>query len=167
MFEARYIETVRSIFQEQKQLAEDALNQVNDEDLHRVLAKDTLSLAVIVQHISNNMKSRWTDFLTTDGEKPDRNRDAEFEDQQLSREELMETWDARWELMDNVLASLTSEDLGKTVFIRGEEKSVIWAIEKQVSHYSYHVGQIVYLAKLFAGKNWNVLTIPLPHQRND
>ncbi|WP_114166763.1 DUF1572 family protein [Exiguobacterium sp. TNDT2] len=165
MFEQRYVTEVRHIFQEQKQLAEDALHQVSDDDLHRVLAKDTLSLAVIVQHISNNMLSRWTDFLTTDGEKPDRNRDAEFEDQQFSRAELMATWDERWQLLDDVLASLTPEDIGKTVFIRGEEKSVIWAIEKQVSHYSYHVGQIVYLAKLFAGDNWNVLTIPLPHQR--
>lgn len=165
MFEQRYVTEVRHIFQEQKQLAEDALRQVSDDDLHRVLAKDTLSLAVIVQHISNNMLSRWTDFLTTDGEKPDRNRDAEFEDQQLSRAKLMATWDERWQLLDDVLASLTPEDIGKTVFIRGEEKSVIWAIEKQVSHYSYHVGQIVYLAKLFAGDNWNVLTIPLPHQR--
>ncbi|TCI64982.1 DUF1572 family protein [Exiguobacterium sp. SH3S1] len=165
MFEQRYLTEVRSIFQEQKQLAESALNQVSDDDLHRVLAPDTLSLAVIVQHISNNMLSRWTDFLTTDGEKPDRNRDAEFEDQQLSRTELMATWDERWQLLDDVLASLTPDDIGKTVFIRGEEKSVIWAIEKQVSHYSYHVGQIVYLAKIFAGANWNVLTIPLPHQR--
>ncbi|TCI39290.1 DUF1572 domain-containing protein [Exiguobacterium sp. SH4S7] len=165
MFEQRYLTEVRSIFQEQKQLAESALNQVSDDDLHRVLAPDTLSLAVIVQHISNNMLSRWTDFLTTDGEKPDRNRDAEFEDQQLSRTELMATWDERWQLLDDVLASLTPEDIGKTVFIRGEEKSVIWAIEKQVSHYSYHVGQIVYLAKVFAGETWNVLTIPLPHQR--
>lgn len=165
MFEQSYITEVRAIFQEQKQLAESALNQVNDEELHRVLAPDTLSLAVIVQHISNNMWSRWTDFLTTDGEKPDRNRDAEFEDQQLSREELMATWDAQWQLLDDVLASLTPEDLGKTVLIRGEEKTAIWAIEKQVSHYSYHVGQIVFLAKLFAGENWNVLTIPLPHQR--
>lgn len=165
MFEQRYLTEVRSIFQEQKQLAEDALNQVSDEDLHKTLAPDTLSLAVIVQHISNNMLSRWTDFLTTDGEKPDRNRDAEFEDQQQSRTELMATWDARWQLLDDVLVSLTPEDLGKTVLIRGEEKSVIWAIEKQVSHYSYHVGQIVYLAKLFAGETWNMLTIPLPHQR--
>lgn len=165
MFEQRYVTEVRNIFQEQKQLAESALIQVSDEDLHRVLAPDTLSIAVIVQHISNNMLSRWTDFLTTDGEKPDRNRDAEFEDQQVSRESLMTTWDERWQLLDDVLASLTPKDLGKTVFIRGEEKSVIWAIEKQVSHYSYHVGQIVYLAKLFAGENWNVLTIPLPHQR--
>ncbi|UTT43797.1 DUF1572 family protein [Exiguobacterium aurantiacum] len=165
MFEQRYMTEVRSIFQEQKQLAESALNQVSDDDLHRVLAVDTLSLAVIVQHISNNILSRWTNFLTTDGEKPDRNRDAEFEDQQLSRAELMATWDERWQLLDDVLASLTPEDIGKTVFIRGQEKSVIWAIEKQVSHYSYHVGQIVYLAKVFAGENWNVLTIPLPHQR--
>ncbi|TCI48013.1 MULTISPECIES: DUF1572 family protein [unclassified Exiguobacterium] len=165
MFEQRYLTEVRSIFQEQKQLAERALNQVSDDDLHRVLAPDTLSLAVIVQHISNNMLSRWTDFLTTDGEKPDRNRDAEFEDQQLSRTELMATWDERWQLLDDVLASLTPDDIGKTVFIRGEEKSVIWAIEKQVSHYSYHVGQIVYLAKVFAGESWSVLTIPLPHQR--
>ncbi|TCI62914.1 DUF1572 family protein [Exiguobacterium sp. SH0S2] len=165
MFEQRYLTEVRSIFQEQKQLAERALNQVSDDDLHRVLAPDTLSLAVIVQHISNNMLSRWTDFLATDGEKPDRNRDAEFEDQQLSRTELMATWDERWQLLDDVLASLTPDDIGKTVFIRGEEKSVIWAIEKQVSHYSYHVGQIVYLAKVFAGESWSVLTIPLPHQR--
>lgn len=165
MFEQCYVIEVRAIFQEQKQLAENALSQVTDEDLHRILAPDTLSLAVIVQHMSNNMLSRWTDFLTTDGEKPDRNRDAEFEDQQLSREELMATWDARWQLLDDVLASLTPEDLGKTVFIRGEEKTVIWAIEKQVSHYSYHVGQIVFLSKVFAGENWDVLTIPLPHQR--
>lgn len=165
MFEQRYVTEVRSIFQEQKQLAESALSQVSDDDLHRVLAADTLSLAVIVQHMSNNMLSRWTDFLTTDGEKPNRNRNAEFEDQQLSRSELMATWDERWQLLDDVLANLTPEDIGKTVFIRGEEKSVIWAIEKQVSHYSYHVGQIVYLAKVFAGENWNVLTIPLPHQR--
>ncbi|TCI53146.1 DUF1572 domain-containing protein [Exiguobacterium sp. SH5S13] len=165
MFEQRYLTEVRSIFQEQKQLAESALNQVSDDDLHRVLAPDTLSLAVIVQHISNNMLSRWTDFLTTDGEKPDRNRDAEFKDQQLSRTELMATWDERWQLLDDVLASLTPDDIGKTVYIRGEEKSVIWAIEKQVSHYSYHVGQIVYLAKIFAGESWSVLTIPLPHQR--
>lgn len=165
MFEQRYVTEVRSIFQEQKQLAESALSQVSDDDLHRVLAADTLSLAVIVQHMSNNMLSRWTDFLTTDGEKPDRNRDAEFEDQQLSRAELMATWNERWQLLDDVLASLTPEDIGKTVFIRGEEKTVIWAIEKQVSHYSYHVGQIVYLAKVFAGESWNVLTIPLPHQR--
>lgn len=165
MFEQCYVIEVRAIFQEQKQLAENALSQVTDEDLHGILAPDTLSLAVIVQHMSNNMLSRWTDFLTTDGEKPDRNRDAEFEDQQLSREELMATWDARWQLLDDVLASLTPEDLGKTVFIRGEEKTVIWAIEKQVSHYSYHVGQIVFLSKVFAGENWDVLTIPLPHQR--
>ncbi|MFN4214056.1 DUF1572 family protein [Exiguobacterium sp.] len=165
MFEQRYVTEVRAIFQEQKQLADNALSQVSNEDLHRLLAPDTLSLAVIVQHMSNNMLSRWTDFLTTDGEKPDRNRDAEFEDQQLAREELMATWDARWQLLDDVLSSLTPEDLGKTVFIRGEEKSVIWAIEKQVSHYSYHVGQIVFLSKVFAGENWNVLTIPLPHQR--
>ncbi len=112
MFEQRYLTEVRSIFQEQKQLAESALNQVSDDDLHRVLAPDTLSLAVIVQHISNNMLSRWTDFLTTDGEKPDRNRDAEFEDQQLSRTELMATWDERWQLLDDVLASLTPDDIG-------------------------------------------------------
>lgn len=167
MFETEYIQHVRTIFQEQKQLGEDALRQVSDADMHRVLANDTLSLAVIVQHMANNMKSRWTDFLTTDGEKPDRQRDAEFEDQHLPREDLMAIWNERWQLLDDTLANLTPEDLGKTIFIRGEAKRVIWAIEKQVSHYSYHVGQIVYLAKLFAGEEWRVLTIPLPHQRGD
>ena len=138
---------------------------MSDEDLHKTLAPDTLSLALIIQHMANNMKSRWTDFLTTDGEMPDRNRDAEFEDQQLSREELMKVWDERWQLLDDVLADLTSDDLGKNVMIRGEAHSVIDAIERQVSHYGYHVGQIVYLSKLFAGSDWDVLSIPLPHQR--
>ena len=165
MFETQYLETVRATFKSQKQLAERALVQVSDEDLHKALAPDTLSLALIIQHMANNMKSRWTDFLTTDGEKPDRNRDAEFEDQQLSREELMEVWDERWQLLDDVLADLTPDDLGKSVMIRGEAHSVIDAIERQVSHYGYHVGQIVYLSKLFAGSDWDVLSIPLPHQR--
>ncbi|MGI1822066.1 DUF1572 family protein [Exiguobacterium sp. TRN 1102] len=153
MFETQYLDTVRATFKSQKQLAERALVQVIDEDLHKTLAPDTLSLALIIQHMANNMKSRWTDFLTTDGEKPDRDRDAEFEDQQLSREELMEVWDERWQLLDDVLASLMPDDLGKNVMIRGEAHSVIDAIERQVSHYGYHVGQIVYLSKLFAGSD--------------
>ncbi|WP_152668779.1 DUF1572 family protein [Exiguobacterium sp. JLM-2] len=166
MFETQYLDTVRATFKSQKQLAERALVQVSDKDLHKTLAPDTLSLALIIQHMANNMKSRWTDFLTTDGEKPDRNRDAEFEDQQLSREELMKVWDERWQLLDDVLADLTPDDLEKNVMIRGETHSVIDAIERQVSHYGYHVGQIVYLSKLFAGSDWDVLSIPLPHQRN-
>ncbi|WP_214777942.1 DUF1572 family protein [Exiguobacterium sp. s22] len=165
MFETQYLDTVRATFKSQKQLAERALVQVSVEDLHKTLAPDTLSLALIIQHMANNMKSRWTDFLTTDGEKPNRNRDAEFEDQQLSREELMEVWDERWQLLDDVLADLIPDDLGKNVMIRGEAHSVIDAIERQVSHYGYHVGQIVYLSKLFAGSDWDVLSIPLPHQR--
>ena len=165
MFETHYLDTVRATFKSQKQLAERALVQVSDEDLHKALAPDTLSLALIIQHMANNMKSRWTDFLTTDGEKPDRNRDAEFEDQQLSREELMKVWDERWQLLDDVLADLAPDDLGKNVMIRGEAHSVIDAIERQVSHYGYHVGQVVYLSKLFAGSDWDVLSIPLPHQR--
>ncbi len=165
MFERQYLDTVRAMFKSQKQLAERALVQVSEEDLHKTLAPDTLSLALIIQHMANNMKSRWTDFLTTDGEKPDRDRDAEFEDQQLSRAELMKVWDEHWQLLDNVLADLIPDDLGKNVMIRGEAHSVIDAIERQVSHYGYHVGQIVYLSKLFAGSDWDVLSIPLPHQR--
>jgi hypothetical protein len=165
MFETQYLDTVRATFKSQKQLAERALVQVSEEDLHKTLAPDTLSLALIIQHMANNMKSRWTDFLTTDGEKPDRDRDAEFEDQQLSRAELMKVWDERWQLLDNVLADLRPDDLGNNVMIRGEAHSVIDAIERQVSHYGYHVGQIVYLSKLFAGSDWDVLSIPLPHQR--
>ncbi|MCT4798068.1 DUF1572 family protein [Exiguobacterium profundum] len=165
MFETQYLDTVRATFKSQKQLAERALVQVSEEDLHKTLAPDTLSLALIIQHMANNMKSRWTDFLTADGEKPDRDRDAEFEDQQLSRAELMKVWDERWQLLDNVLADLRPDDLGKNVMIRGEAHSVIDAIERQVSHYGYHVGQIVYLSKLFAGSDWDVLSIPLPHQR--
>lgn len=103
--------------------------------------------------------------MTTDGEKPDRDRDAEFEDQLLSRAELMEVWDERWQLLDDVLAGLIPDDLGKNVMICSEAHSVIDAIERQVSHYGYHVGQIVYLSKLFAGSDWDVLSIPLPHQR--
>jgi hypothetical protein len=106
------------------------------------------------------MRSRWTDFLTTDGEKPARQRDTEFEGPPPTRTELMQLWESGWECLFSALSSLTDEDMGRTVTIRGEAHSVMQAINRQVAHYSYHIGQIVFLAKHYAGARWSTLTIP-------
>ena len=144
-----------------KETADKALAQVRDEDLTVMLDPESNSLAMIIQHLSGNLRSRWTDFLTSDGEKPDRNRDAEFENQEgVSRAELLARWEEGWACLLGTLSSLTEEDLGKTIRIRSEPHSVVQAIHRGMTHAAYHVGQIVLLSKHFASANWQSLTIP-------
>lgn len=144
-----------------KETADKALAQVRDEDFTVTLDPESNSLAMIVQHLAGNLRSRWTDFLTSDGEKPDRNRDAEFEaNEGVSRAELMARWEEGWACLLGTLSSLTEEDLGKTIRIRSEPHSVVQAIHRGMTHAAYHVGQIVFLSKHFASTSWQSLTIP-------
>jgi uncharacterized damage-inducible protein DinB len=156
-----YLDDSVARFKEMKGLAEKAIAQINDEDFLRILVDESNSVATIVKHIAGNLRSRWTDFLTTDGEKPDRNRDSEFESEtEDTRNNLMKKWDASWEILFDTLDSLKESDLTKAVTIRGQEHKVVEAINRQLTHYGYHVGQIVFLAKFFASSNWQSLTIP-------
>ena len=144
-----------------KTLGEGAIAQVDDAKLGVALDPESNSIAMIVNHLAGNMRSRWTDFLTTDGEKADRNRDAEFEpDTGITRPQLLARWEAGWSCVFAALESLRPEDLTRTVRIRGEALSVLEAITRQLAHYAYHVGQIVYLAKHFASTRWTSLSIP-------
>jgi hypothetical protein len=149
-----------ALFRNYKQLAERAMAQAPDEALTAALDPESNSVAIIVKHMYGNMRSRWTDFLTTDGEKPDRNRDTEFESPATSRAQLIAQWESGWKYVFDALASLTDADLGRAVLIRSEPHSVTQAINRQLAHYSYHVGQIVFLAKHFASAQWTSLSTP-------
>src|SRR5260370_19972576 len=149
-----------SLLRQLKNLAERAMNQVADEDLFWASDEESNSIAIIVKHMAGNMRSRWTDFLTTDGEKPDRNRDSEFEDPPKSRQELMQLWEQGWSCVFSALEPLNDSQLSERVTIRGEQHSVMQAINRQLSHYSLHVGQIVLLAKQFRKGEWTSLTVP-------
>jgi hypothetical protein len=153
-FTTSYIEDSLALFRQYKRLAEYAMEQVTDEQLQATLDPETNSIANIVKHLSGNMRSRFTDFLTTDGEKPDRDRDREFIDPPASRKALMDIWGDGWARLFAALESLSEADLLRTVTIRGEAHSVMQAINRQVAHYSLHVGQIVMLAKHFAQDRW-------------
>jgi hypothetical protein len=157
-----YLKAVTGELQRLKSLAEGAFAQIGAEkQYHVVLDKESNSVAILIQHLSGNMLSRWTDFLTTDGEKPDRNRDREFEPgRKLSRDQLMEVWNRGWDCLFRTFKSLAPEDLQKQVTIRGEGYSVVEAIQIQISHYAYHVGQIVFLVKHFESDRWKSLSIP-------
>ena len=143
-----------------KKLGENAIAQCPDSGLAALLDPESNSIAIVVKHMAGNMRSRWTDFLTSDGEKPNRNRDSEFEEPPKTRTGLLDSWDAGWNCVFSALEALTDGDVTKTVTIRGEEHSVMQAINRQIAHYSYHVGQIVFLAKHFAGPHWKSLTVP-------
>lgn len=143
-----------------KSQAEKAIAQLKDEDLHWQPDPESNSIAIIMKHMAGNMISRWTDFLTTDGEKPGRNRDNEFVDAVPSRADLMKLWEKGWECALGAIESLTPSDLNKTVHIRGEAHSVPLAIVRQLSHYSGHAGQIVYIAKHRRGRDWKTLSMP-------
>ncbi|HUI75923.1 MAG TPA: DUF1572 domain-containing protein [Candidatus Acidoferrum sp.] len=155
-----YLKDSLDLFRYYKQLAERAIAQCPDECLCRSLDSESNSIAIIVKHMAGNMRSRWTDFLTSDGEKPDRHRDTEFESPAQSREELLAQWNAGWNCVFSALETLTVADLTRTVTIRTEPHSILQAINRQLPHYSYHVGQIVFLSKHFASDCWNALTIP-------
>ena len=134
--------------------------QVRDEQLLTVLDPEMNSIAVLVKHMAGNMRSRWTGFLTSDGEKPDRDRDSEFLDPPQTREALMELWEQGWERLFSALGPLSDDDLKRTVMIRGEAHSVMQAINRQLAHYVYHCGQIVLLAKHFQSEKWQSLSVP-------
>lgn len=160
IFTTSYAEDARAIFRQYKKLADRAIEQVSDAALYCVLDPEMNSIAIIMKHMSGNMLSRWTDFLTTDGEKPWRNRDSEFEDPPPTRAELLAMWERGWSCLFSALDPLTDADLERTITIRGEAHSVMQAINRQVAHYSYHCGQIVLLAKHFQSSNWKCLTVP-------
>lgn len=157
---AELLSAIINTFEANKRLADRAVEQVPDDKLRVALDENTNSIAVIMKHLAGNLISRWTDFLTTDGEKPDRNRDGEFVDTFRSREELLDYWERGWNCLLTTLKTLKAEDLGKTVTIRGEPHSVPLALERSLAHTCYHIGQIVQVARIHAGEQWNTLTIP-------
>jgi Protein of unknown function (DUF1572) len=159
-FTTSYVEDSVGIFRYYKKLAERAIEQVTDDQLFATLDGEMNSIAVIVKHLSGNMRSRWTDFLTSDGEKPGRDRDEEFSNPPTTREALLEIWEDGWRCLLGTLGTLSDDDLGRTITIRGEPHSVMQAINRQVAHYSYHCGQIVFLAKHFCSDGWQVLSVP-------
>jgi uncharacterized protein DUF1572 len=159
-FTTSYIEDSLALFRQYKKLADRAMEQVADEQLFAALDPETNSIAIIVKHLSGNMRSRWTDFLTTDGEKPDRDRDGEFVDPPPTREALLNAWEDGWQRLFAALEPLSEADLARKVTIRGEAHSVMQAVNRQVAHYGLHVGQIILLARHFAGQRWQSLSVP-------
>ena len=159
-FTTSYLKDSLDVFRYYKKLGERAMAQCPDDALFESLDAESNSIAIIVKHMAGNMRSRWTDFLTTDGEKPDRNRDTEFETPPKTRAALMELWECGWKHVFHALEPLNDGDLVRTITIRTEPHSVMQAINRQVAHYSYHVGQIVYVAKHLAGDKWQTLTVP-------
>jgi hypothetical protein len=160
VFTTSYIEDARAIFHFYKKMAEGAMAQATDAELQSTLDPEMNSIAILVKHLSGNMCSRWTDFLTSDGEKPTRNRDCEFEEPATSRAEMMAQWEKGWNLLFAGLEPLTDADLTRTITIRGEAHSVLQAINRQIAHLSYHCGQIVMLAKHFRSESWKSLSVP-------
>lgn len=155
-----FMAAVINTFEANKRLADRAIEQVPDDKLQVALDENTNSIAVIMKHVAGNLSSRWTDFLTTDGEKPGRNRDGEFVDSFGSRAEVLECWERGWTCLFTTLHGLQQQDLAATVLIRGEPHSVPLALERSLGHTCYHVGQIVQLARMHAGERWNTITIP-------
>jgi len=159
-FTTSFLEDALSLFRFSKSLAERAMAQASDEQLYATLDDEANSIAIIVKHMAGNMRSRWTDFLTTDGEKPDRDRDSEFIDPPATRAELLAVWQDGWNRLFAAIEPLIDADLACTVTIRGEAHSVLQAINLQLGHLSYHVGQVVLLAKHFACDHWQSLSVP-------
>ena len=159
-FTNSYLRDSLAVFRYYKLLAERSMEQLTDEQLATTLDVESNSIAVIVKHITGNMRSRFTEFLTTDGEKPDRCRDLEFEDPPQTRDVLLALWDSGWACLFHSLELLTEDDLVKTVTIRGEPHSVMQAINRQIAHYAYHCGQIVLLAKHLNHAGWKSLSVP-------
>jgi uncharacterized damage-inducible protein DinB len=162
-FRTSYVQDSVDLFRYYKKLGERAMAQCSDASLFAAIDAESNSIAIIVKHMAGNMRSRWTSFLTSDGEKPDRNRDTEFEDAPETRAALMELWERGWKYLFDALEPLTDSDLGRTVTIRTEPHSVMQAINRQMAHYAHHVGQIVFLAKHLTAKGtgkWESLSVP-------
>jgi uncharacterized damage-inducible protein DinB len=159
--ERTYLEEVRKNFNGYKHLAEDALAQLNDQELFQLIDSEANSIAVIMKHIAGNARSRFTDFLTSDGEKPDRHRDQEFViGECTTRAELTRWWEEGWQRVLSAIESLKPEDLQRTITIRSEPHTVVQALQRALAHYAYHVGQIVLLAKHARGPEWKTLSVP-------
>jgi uncharacterized damage-inducible protein DinB len=157
---ADYLKSAKRQFLMYKGIAEKAIAQIDDDKLNWQYNEGSNSIAIIVKHMSGNMISRWTDFFTTDGEKEWRDRDSEFEGEVKSREDLMKIWDKGWTVFLNTLEQIKPEDLSRTIYIRKEAHNVLEALNRQIAHYSYHVGQIVYISKMVAKEEWKSLSIP-------
>ena len=156
-----YLDDSRSAMRAYKKLAEKALAQLKDEEFFVALDDESNSVAVIMKHMAGNMLSRWTDFLTSDGEKPNRNRDMEFViDPNTTKDDVLAYWERGWQCVFDALTPLTVEDCEKTVTIRGETHTIVQAINRQLMHYAYHIGQIVFLAKHFRSTGWTSLSVP-------
>lgn len=155
-----YLESVKKQFLYYKMLGQKAMDQLEPEQLFVTTNEDTNSIATIIKHISGNMLSRWTDFLTSDGEKEWRNRDSEFENDLQSKEEVLAVWNKGWDCLENALNTLKPEQLAEIIYIRNEGHTVIEAINRQLAHYPYHIGQIVFYAKQLKTSHWNSLSIP-------
>ena len=155
-----YLKIVQERFESVKDLGDKTISQLAEKDIHWKLNEASNSIAIIAKHLSGNMISRWTDFLTTDGEKSTRNRDQEFEEDVTSKQEMIINWEKGWDTLFDALNSLENQDLLKNVTIRGERHTVLEAIERQMAHYAYHVGQIVYVGKQLKDENWKTLSIP-------
>ena len=157
---SQFLESAKKQFLYYKTLGEKAINQLQDEQLFISLNEETNSIAQIVKHLSGNMLSRWTDFLTSDGEKEWRNRDDEFVDTYESKKELLENWNKGWDCLFNAINPLKPEQLSEIIYIRNEGHSVVEALNRQLAHYPYHIGQIVFYAKLLKKTEWESLSIP-------
>ena len=156
-----YLADALSSFRGHRKLADKALAQLKDEDYFVTLDEESNSIAVIMKHIAGNMISRWTDFLTSDGEKPDRQRDLEFViDSQATKGDLLAYWERGWACLFNALEALQPEDFAKTVTIRGQPHTIVQAINRQLTHYAYHIGQLVFLAKHIRSVEWKSLSVP-------
>jgi hypothetical protein len=155
-----YLELVTENFQSIKLIAERSMDQLTNEELHYAPNEESNSIAVIVKHMSGNLRSRFSDFLSSDGEKPDRNRDGEFEGSYESKTQVLNAWNSGWDVLFNTLSQLKEEDLHKTVYIRSESHQVMEAIQRQIVHQSSHSGQIVYIAKMIKDREWKTLSIP-------
>jgi hypothetical protein len=156
-----YLDDALKTFRDYKKLGERALAQLDDEDFFRTIDKESNSVAVIMKHLAGNMISRWSDFLTTDGEKPERNRDMEFVMlPETTKDDMLAYWEQGWKCTFDAIEPLTADDLLRTVTIRGQDHTVIQAITRQVAHYANHVGQIVYLAKHLRAGDWQSLSVP-------
>ncbi|MFK7782266.1 DUF1572 family protein [Psychroserpens sp.] len=155
-----YLKSILKQFEYYKSLGDTTINQLNFDEIQKEFIQDSNSISIIVKHISGNMLSRWTNFLTEDGEKEWRHRDSEFEDTFKSKEELLKYWNNGWNCLFKAIRSLTSKDLERIIYIRNQGHSVTEAINRQLAHYSYHIGQLVFIGKLIRGNDWTSLSIP-------
>ena len=155
-----FLESAKKEFQYYKLLGEKTFSQLTDEQLFNQINSESNSIAMIVKHLWGNMLSRWTEFLTTDGEKESRKRDEEFENDISTRKELLEKWEEGWYCLFNALNSITDSDLSEVIYIRNQGHTILEAINRQLSHYPHHIGQIVFIGKMLRGKDWNSLSIP-------